>query len=334
MMFDNRNLVILLMLVLSGLTLFMSGCEMTITANVNQPPIAQGSAYPIEGYTKLEVKFDGSGSYDPDGQIESYIWDFGDGEVKTSDPVVYHLYQDDSDLNNDGYNEGYLVTLTVVDDQGLRSDPVSRRIYVYNPGPNPRITVSNTNPKVGEEVRFDASLSYDPAVKIAKAQIEEYYWDFGDGSSARGMIAFHSYQYSGNFTVTLTVVDDDGATAKATQDIFVQKKQPPEACFEWYYYDSLSNAEQEKLGIEGIVPVPEKRGVVLDGSCSYDPDGTIESYYFQSSDGWSATTKIAGHYFVVGQEYKISLEVKDNDGLTDTTTKYIYVEPEQNPNQE
>jgi len=45
----------------------------------NQPPVAVAAASPSTGAAPLTVTFDGSGSYDPDGSITAYFWEFGDG---------------------------------------------------------------------------------------------------------------------------------------------------------------------------------------------------------------------------------------------------------------
>jgi hypothetical protein len=59
------------------------------------------------------VNFDASGSYDPDGSIASYEWDFGDGTpwVTTTSPWINHYY-------SYGYGP-YDVTLWVTDNNGL-----------------------------------------------------------------------------------------------------------------------------------------------------------------------------------------------------------------------
>jgi len=46
--------------------------------------------------------------------------------------------------------------------------------------------------------------------------IVNYFWDFGDGANATGVTVEHAYVDNGAYTVTLTVTDDDGATANAT----------------------------------------------------------------------------------------------------------------------
>ncbi|HEX7151599.1 MAG TPA: PKD domain-containing protein [Thermoanaerobaculia bacterium] len=60
------------------------------------------------------VDFNASGSYDPDGSIVSYAWDFGDGTTG-SGAVVNHVYP---------YEGYFTVTLTVTDNTGKTSQSV------------------------------------------------------------------------------------------------------------------------------------------------------------------------------------------------------------------
>jgi len=63
----------------------------------------------------------------------------------------------------------------------------------------------HTNPSmasVGTPVLFDAKASHDP-----DSDQLSYNWTFGDGSSADGPDPTHTYSSTGNFTVTLTVID-------------------------------------------------------------------------------------------------------------------------------
>jgi PKD repeat protein len=82
-------------------------------------------------------------------------------------------------------------------------------------------SVSNANPDVEEMVTFDASQSYDN-----DGQIVEYHWDFGDGKSAYTNISYHTYSNAGNYTYTLRVTDDDGASDQTSGEIIVTGLTP------------------------------------------------------------------------------------------------------------
>jgi mannan endo-1,4-beta-mannosidase len=77
----------------------------------NQPPVAAFTGVPKEACISENVNFSGASSYDPDGTVNSYSWDFGDGKVGTGGNTV-HSY---------GFPGTYSVRLTVTDDKGLSS---------------------------------------------------------------------------------------------------------------------------------------------------------------------------------------------------------------------
>jgi hypothetical protein len=79
-----------------------------------------------------------------------------------------------------------------------------------NQPPVARAIASASQAKVDEPITFDASQSFDP-----DGQITEYLWNFGDGSSSDLQVAAHAYSRAGNFTATLTVTDNHGATGQA-----------------------------------------------------------------------------------------------------------------------
>lgn len=80
-------------------------------AAVDEPPVAALSFSPARPIETEAVAFDASASYDPDGSIVAYAWDFGDGATGTG-PAVAHAY---------AAAGSYQVTLTVRDDAGLRA---------------------------------------------------------------------------------------------------------------------------------------------------------------------------------------------------------------------
>ncbi|MHC4445719.1 MAG: PKD domain-containing protein, partial [Planctomycetota bacterium] len=74
-----------------------------------EEPVAVISADPTSGSPPLTVQFDGSGSYDFDGVIVSYEWDFDDnGVVDDANIETSHMYASGT----------YTCRLTVTDDEG------------------------------------------------------------------------------------------------------------------------------------------------------------------------------------------------------------------------
>jgi hypothetical protein len=64
----------------------------------------------------------------------------------------------------------------------------------------PVITYTPDTVIVGQPVTFDASSSYLPDYEI-----EDYYWNFGDGTLGQGETVTHTYTYEGEFEVVLGV---------------------------------------------------------------------------------------------------------------------------------
>lgn len=92
----------------------------TTTAPLNQPPVADANG-PYIGTEGQSTTFDGSGSYDSDGTIVNYEWDFGDGTSGTGvNPI--HTYM---------LAGVYTVILTITDNNGAQdTDTTTAKVHM------------------------------------------------------------------------------------------------------------------------------------------------------------------------------------------------------------
>ena len=281
--------IVTLSLLTLSLVLFLSGCGPT-----NQSPNASFSANPTNGEAPLEVSFDASGSSDSDGSIISYNWDFGDGSSGSGETVT-NTYESAGD---------YTVELKVIDNDGA-TDTTTQTIDVSPPPNDPPTASFTANPISGEvplEVTFDASGSNDPDGSIAS-----YSWDFDDGSTGSGETANHKFSSTGDYTVELTVTDDDGDSDSASETISVSS-QPPNATF-------TANPTSGEAPLE----------VSLDASGSSDSDGNITSYEWDFGDGFTGSGETITNTYDSEGNYTVELTVTDNNGATDSTPETIGV---------
>ena len=90
---------------------------------LNRVPVAQFTPSSYTVGVDQPIRFDASESYDTDGEIVEYIWNFDDGTTDTGE-VVEHRYMS---AGSSGWRPN--VRLTVVDDDGGESS-VTRQIIV------------------------------------------------------------------------------------------------------------------------------------------------------------------------------------------------------------
>jgi len=217
-------------------------------------PVALFSYSPASGSPPLTVTFDGSSSYDQDGTITAYSWNFGDGS-SGSGRVVTHTY------NSGG---SFTARLTVTDNEG-KTGSASHTVNVIQTIPNePPIAEFSFSPNTGIYpllVTFDASASRDP-----DGSIVQYSWDFGDGRTGSGRVVTHNYTRGGTFLIRLTVRDNSGGTATRSRTITVLTLQKPlninwtthadESLFQTRYVTEVTwerNPANDSLGVQVVL---------------------------------------------------------------------------------
>ena len=169
----------------------------------------------VTGYAPLAVTFDSVAST---GLIVSRSWNFGDPASGTNNvsalPLAVHTFGDDGT---------YTITLTVMTADG-QMDVATVQIVVLNPPPVARLQATPSHGPAPLTVTFDLSNSVDPAgvIPAPTGSIVSFVLDFGDGANHAGTGAdlgtplVHTYTTPEIRTATLTVLDDDGATASVS----------------------------------------------------------------------------------------------------------------------
>ena len=177
--------------------------------NLNQPPVAEAGG-PYQGNEGSPMTLDGSQSSDPDGDILQYRWDFNNDGVWDTEWLV-------ASSTNYTWADDYagIVKLEVSDGKLFTTDSAS--VIVNNVAPTVEVG-PDQEVVAGDAVQFNGSFT-DPGVYDTPT----ISWDFGDGSTASGTLTpTHAYYQKGAYTVTLTVIDDDGGTGIDTLQILIK----------------------------------------------------------------------------------------------------------------
>ena len=122
--------------------------DVILEITMQTPPHASFFYSPIEPQVEETVTFNASASFDLDGTIETYAWDFGDGTTDTA-IIVTHIFTTVGSYN---------VTLTVTDDDGL-SDAYAQSVTVAKLSSTISMSTSTTTVTVGENITINGSIS-------------------------------------------------------------------------------------------------------------------------------------------------------------------------------
>jgi PKD repeat protein len=158
-------------------------------------------------------------------------------------------------------------------------------------------------------ILFDASRSFD-----ADGSLASFAWDFGDGATGSGSRAQHAYAVPGDYTVTLTVTDADGATAtdSVVAHVILSQRRP------------VAVASGPYLG---FASTSGDFNVLLDARGSSDPNGDPLTYRWDFGDGSPVRTTTVGfadHAYAGVGIYTMTVIV--NDGIDDSEPATARVE--------
>ena len=283
----------------------------------NQPPVAKTGAAQTILLPNNSVSLDGTKSYDPDGSITAYNW------TQTSGPGGDALTNATSSTASvSGLIQGtYIFQLVVTDDKGATGTALDTVIVTI---PANQLPVAKTGPAQtimlpNNSASLDGTKSYDPDGSIVTYNWTQTSGPAGDAlTNATSSTASVSGLIQGTYIFKLIVTDNSGATASAFDTVIVTApiNLPP-----------VANA-----GASKSITLP-LNNTTLDGSLSYDPDGSIVSYNWVQSSGPSTATitgvssPVAAISNLVAGVYTFELTVTDNSGASSNSLVKVTVSP-------
>jgi len=289
----------------------------TVNAAPNVNPVANAGTDRTITLPVNSTQLNGSASSDPDGVISTYLWQQVSGPSTATLSATNTAIITASNL----VQGVYVFRLTVRDNRnGTATDQVT---ITVNPAPNVA-PVANAGSNRSITLPVNSTVLSGAASRDTDGTIAGYAWQQVSGPSTANMSAPTAVSNTvsnlrqGVYVFRLTVRDNANATAAATVTITVlpQPNELPVA---------IAGNDTSVTTISNTA--------TLDGSKSYDPDGTTLTYQWRQLNGPSNATLSATDEAIVtvsdlvAGEYEYILTVRDNrNAVANDTVKVIVID--------
>lgn len=230
-----------------------------------------------QGCSPLTVQFTDQST----GNVTSWNWTFGNGNISTlQNPVAIYTIPGT-----------YTVTLLV--SNGAQNSQSSQIITVFaNPIANFSATPINGCPPL--------NVVFQDLSTPGSGAINQWIWNFGDGNSGNIQSPSHTYNLSGNYTVTLQIKDQNNCSADTFISNYIQVKPAP----------IINFSVNETFSCE-----PPLNVTFTNNSTGTQP----LTYSWDFGDGTTSNLQSPSHLFNNIGNFDISLSVTDvNNCVTDT----------------
>ena len=252
------------------------------------PVIAKFSASPLVGNSTPYTVFFTDHSVFPD----TWLWDFGDGGTSTAQNPI-HTYTSFG---------AYTVKLTIHDTNVGINHVINKVSYIKISAPVADIG----GPASGYFGCAPLSVNFIDASVDNGAPIISWLWDFGDGTTSTDQNPSHTYDTTGNYTVSLTVTDSFGNT---DTDVFTNMVQA---------IGAKPNFQANQTLIQ------PNTSVTFTDSTIFGAPAT--GWLWDFGDGSpTSTAQNPSHTYTTSGNYTVSLTVSDLDGCSRTLTKAAYI---------
>ncbi|PIR35757.1 MAG: hypothetical protein COV37_06045, partial [Bdellovibrio sp. CG11_big_fil_rev_8_21_14_0_20_39_38] len=267
--------------------------EITVTNSTPEALNPVANFMVLQDETIKHVRLLSQYSASPNGEILSYFWQYGDGQVGYGEESI-HFYE--AGL--------YLARLTITDSMGVRASQV-QQILITNSGPAIISKIDQCN-------AFGLYGECDFFVANKDKELDRVEINWGDGNIDSYPVANnewqifdaigHNYQSAGTYDVTVSAITFSGMQATASSQITTE-----------------GNGTGNIPPVANIYCSSNFLQVTCDSSFSYDPDGLIVSTEIQMGDGTSYFDNFVNHSYQQGGTYIVRAIVTDQLGASTQT---------------
>lgn len=243
---------------------------------------------PIQCIEENLFNYTAEGSTANGGNIAEYLWQFGDGTIDLGKTPGGKFY-----VSPDSFN----VILQITTDNNC-TDTASLRVRLL-PSPIANFTVDPT-------CLFQPSQFKNKSYSIP-GKITDWSWQLGDGTASKDSTPIHTYDNTGNYTVTLNVLSDFGCEATVTKVNEAIVKPLPQARF-------------------GVIKTDfdEKNTTIQFADSSIDAD----NWFWDLGKGNLSTLQNPLMVYDDTATLPVTLIISNKEGCFDTISKSVFVAPD------
>lgn len=213
--------------------------------------------------------------------VNGWTWDFGDNFGTSSNQNPSYTYQ----------QPGVYTAQLIAENAAGCTDTVVGDVIV---NPTPAVSISGIDTCLNDETSFtNSSVPQDNT-------ITDWSWDFGDGNSATGVDATHTYADHGTFTVSLTATTDSGCVNTGTTQVQVFPNPEPDFAMQT---------------AEGCTPHE-----VLFIDQTTIATGLLDSYFWDLGNDTTSTSANPVNVYQDSGYYDITLSVTSAEGCNTEVT--------------
>ena len=250
------------------------------------------------------------------GNVTSYIWNFGDGTNATT-PDANHTY-----MKRGLYTVEHVVTGPGGESKDLRNDYINATSA--DPAPVARF---------GSDLRTGRTPLTIAFSDMSTGKIDDYFWDFGDGATSYEKEPIHLFRMAGVYEINLTVTGPGGSDSSSKPGYIIVTQSELDSLDENTTNGTYETVETEKQPTLVESKEPDNR-LVANFSASERTGnapvnitftdlstGSVRDRTWNFGDGIAENISPVTHTYDMPGNFSVSLKVTGPDGSSEKTIR-------------